>query len=50
MKIGVMSDTHGSLPYFEKALDLLKDCDVLFHIGDVLYHGPRNDLPEGYNP
>lgn len=50
MKIGVMSDTHGSLPYFEKALDILKDCDVLFHIGDVLYHGPRNDLPEGYNP
>ena len=50
MKIGVMSDTHGSLPYFEKALDLLKDCDVLFHMGDVLYHGPRNDLPEGYNP
>ena len=41
MKIGVMSDTHGSLPYFEKALDLLKDCDVLFHIGDVLYHGPE---------
>ena len=50
MKIGVMSDTHGSLPYFEKALDLLEDCDVIFHIGDVLYHGPRNDLPEGYNP
>ena len=24
MKIGVMSDTHGSLTYFEKALDLLK--------------------------
>ena len=43
MKIGVMSDTHGSLPYFEKALDLLKDCDVLFHIGDVLYHGPRRN-------
>ena len=50
MKIGVMSDTHGSLPYFEKALDLLEDCDVIFHIGDVLYHGPRDDLPEGYNP
>ena len=28
MKIGVMSDTHGSLPYFEKALDLLKDCAI----------------------
>lgn len=50
MKIGVMSDTHGSLPYLEKALDVLSDCDVLLHIGDVLYHGPRNDLPEGYNP
>ena len=50
MKIGVMSDTHGSLLYLEKALDVLSDCDVLLHIGDVLYHGPRNDLPEGYNP
>ena len=50
MKIGVMSDTHGSLPYLEKALDVLSDCDRLLHIGDVLYHGPRNDLPEGYNP
>lgn len=50
MKIGVMSDTHGSLKYFEKALDALSDCDMLFHIGDILYHGPRNDLPEGYNP
>lgn len=50
MKIGVLSDTHGSLPYLEKALGTLSDCDVLLHLGDVLYHGPRNDLPEGYNP
>lgn len=50
MKIGVLSDTHGSLLYFEKALDCLKDCDVLLHAGDVLYHGPRNDLPVDYNP
>ena len=50
MKIGVMSDTHGSLLYFEKALDVLSDCDVLIHGGDVLYHGPRNDIPQGYNP
>lgn len=50
MKIGVMSDTHGSLVYFEKALETLSDCDVLLHAGDVLYHGPRNDLPTGYNP
>ena len=45
-----MSDTHGSLTYFEKALDELSDCDVLIHGGDKLYHGPRNDIPEGYNP
>lgn len=50
MKIGVMSDTHGSLVYFEKALEVLSDCDILLHAGDVLYHGPRNDLPKGYNP
>ena len=50
MKIGVMSDTHGSLTYLEKALNVLSDCDILLHNGDVLYHGPRNDLPEGYNP
>ena len=28
MKIGVMSDTHGSLPYFEKALD--KTFEIIF--------------------
>ena len=50
MKIGVMSDTHGSLEYFEKAIKTLSDCDVLLHGGDILYHGPRNDLPKGYNP
>lgn len=50
MKIGIMSDTHGSLLYFEKALKVLSDCDILLHGGDVLYHGPRNDIPEGYNP
>ncbi len=50
MKIGVMSDTHGSLFYFEKALEVLSECDVLFHGGDILYHGPRNDIPKGYDP
>ncbi len=34
----------------KKALNVLSDCDVLLHGGDVLYHGPRNDIPEGYNP
>ncbi|MBO8137998.1 MAG: phosphodiesterase [Desulfotomaculum sp.] len=50
MKIGVLSDTHGSLKYFEQAMDFLNDCDYIIHGGDVLYHGPRNPLPEGYDP
>ena len=50
MKIGVISDTHGSIVYFEKALKILGDCDYIIHGGDVLYHGPRNPLPEGYAP
>ena len=35
MKIGVMSDTHGSLEYFEKAIKTLSDCDVLLHDRDI---------------
>ena len=50
MKIGILSDTHGSSLYFDKAMELLSDCDILLHAGDILYHGPRNDLPKGYNP
>ncbi|SHH00761.1 phosphodiesterase [Tepidibacter thalassicus] len=50
MRIGIISDTHGSLTYFEKALNALGNCDYILHGGDILYHGPRNPLPEGYNP
>lgn len=50
MRIGVVSDTHGSLKYFEQALKTLGNCDYIIHGGDVLYHGPRNPLPEGYQP
>jgi putative phosphoesterase len=50
MRIGIISDTHGSLTAFEKALEYLGEIDLLIHAGDVLYHGPRNPLPEGYNP
>ena len=46
MKIGVISDTHGSLENTRKALDILKECDTILHLGDVLYHGPRNALTE----
>ena len=50
MRIGVISDTHGSLKAFQQVLGYLADVDLLVHAGDVLYHGPRNPLPEGYNP
>lgn len=50
MKLGIISDTHGSLTYFNKALSYLNDCEYILHAGDVLYHGPRNPLPDGYNP
>lgn len=50
MKLGILSDTHGSLYYFEKALKYLKNVDRIIHLGDYLYHGPRNPLPKGYDP
>lgn len=50
MKLGVMSDTHGSLSHFNKALKVLNVVDRYVHLGDFLYHGPRNPLPDGYNP
>ncbi|AZR72210.1 YfcE family phosphodiesterase [Anoxybacter fermentans] len=50
MRIGVISDTHGSLTAFNKVLNYLEDIDLLIHAGDLLYHGPRNPLPEGYDP
>lgn len=49
-RIGVLSDTHGSFPAWRDALALFGATDVILHAGDVLYHGPRNPLPEGYTP
>jgi predicted phosphodiesterase len=49
MKLGIISDTHGSLGAWDKSLRVLGDVDLLFHAGDVLYHGPRNPLPYGYD-
>lgn len=51
MRIGIISDTHGSLPAWEKALEtVFRRVDLIIHAGDVLYHGPRNPLPGGYAP
>ena len=52
MKYMIISDIHGSETATIKALDWFDrmNCDVLVILGDVLYHGPRNPLPEGHNP
>jgi putative phosphoesterase len=51
MRIGVISDTHGSISAWQQAYNnYLSQTDLIIHCGDLLYHGPRNPLPEGYNP
>jgi len=48
-RIGIISDTHGSVSAWEKAMDLWKEPQFIIHCGDVLYHGPQNPLPSGYD-
>ena len=52
MNVWIASDLHGSALYCRKLLDLMekRGADRLVLLGDLLYHGPRNDLPEGYDP
>ncbi len=51
MKIGVISDTHGDYKNVKLAFDyVLSDVNLVIHAGDILNHGPRNPIPEGYNP
>lgn len=52
MKWMIASDLHGSAYYCRKMLEALEreGADRLFLLGDLLYHGPRNDLPREYAP
>ena len=52
MKYLIFSDIHGSKYYTQKVIDVFykEKCDKIIILGDVLYHGPRNDLPKDYNP
>ena len=52
MKYLIVSDIHGSLDSAEHILRLFNElkCDYILCLGDVLYHGPRNDLPISYMP
>ncbi|MEN6356565.1 MAG: phosphodiesterase [Armatimonadota bacterium] len=49
MKIGVISDTHGSIAAYEKALRFIGGADLIVHAGDVLYHPPRMGFMDGYD-
>ena len=52
MKWMIASDLHGSAFYCRQMLDAFEreGADRLLLLGDLLYHGPRNDLPREYAP
>ena len=52
MKMMIASDIHGSVKYCRMLLERYREekADRLLLLGDHLYHGPRNDLPEEYAP
>lgn len=52
MKLMIASDIHGSAYYCKKMIESYhaEKPEKLLLLGDLLYHGPRNDLPEGYDP
>lgn len=52
MKFLIASDIHGSAAWCRRLMDALdaEQPNRLLLLGDILYHGPRNDLPEGYAP
>lgn len=52
MKLVIASDIHGSAYWCAKLMDLVEreKPDKLILLGDLLYHGPRNDLPREYAP
>ena len=48
----IASDLHGSAYYTRQLLEACQreQADRLLLLGDILYHGPRNDLPYGHAP
>ena len=52
MKLMIASDIHGSAYYCKKMLECYQEekAERLLLLGDLLYHGPRNDLPRDYAP
>jgi putative phosphoesterase len=52
MKWIIASDIHGSAYFCRQLLEAMEreQADRLLLLGDILYHGPRNDLPRDYAP
>lgn len=52
MKLVIASDIHGSAYWCGKLMEVIEqeDPDKILLLGDLLYHGPRNDLPRDYAP
>lgn len=52
MKYFIISDIHGDLYYLNKMIEIFDQGKYkkMIILGDILYHGPRNDLPNNYNP
>ncbi len=52
MKYLVVSDIHGSLHYANKIKEIhnKENPDKIILLGDLYYHGPRNELTKEYNP
>ena len=52
MKLLIASDIHGDLDSIQAVISAFKrhNCDRILLLGDLLYHGPRNDLPPTYAP
>lgn len=52
MKFLIASDIHGSAFWCRKLVEKFEEegADALLLLGDILYHGPRNPLPDGYSP
>jgi hypothetical protein len=52
MKFFIISDLHGSAPAFARAAEAFEreKADYLVLCGDYLNHGPRNPIPDGYDP
>lgn len=48
----LISDIHGDIENLKAALEFYDkyNCEKIFIMGDELYHGPRNSIPEHYNP